>query len=166
MGGHPWAHAHPAPAVLGHGIRADPRVFLGGEGDGDLATDLQMHHTLSLCSLLHIHQVHCIYLASGRFASDPHWALDPAGRLPCPRPPVPTPGFRAWLHHCPALSLLCRTCFMTTHDHHVMAVCQRTLRNTDMSPYYQPVHSRSFIFNHLHIIPLYFQVLLMSILTK
>jgi len=29
-GGHGWARAHPAPAVLGHGIRADPKSFFRG----------------------------------------------------------------------------------------------------------------------------------------
>jgi len=29
MGGYEWAHVHPAPAVLGHGICADPKFFWG-----------------------------------------------------------------------------------------------------------------------------------------
>jgi len=100
---HGWARAHPAPAVLGHGIRADPKIFFGGGVGGrwrtDSATNLRRKAFYN-CKL----SVY-IWLLE---ASPP----DPPGFCPwtslgdfrppdtsVPQIPCEHPDFRTWLRH-------------------------------------------------------------------
>jgi len=59
-GGHGWARAHLAQAVLGHGIRADP-VFLGGTGKGRVGGDGGWTRQQT-CLEKHLTAVNCLYI--------------------------------------------------------------------------------------------------------
>jgi len=82
-GGH-MQGTHPAPAVLGHGIRADPKFFWGeGRRRADSATNLR-RKAFDCCKL-------SVYISG---SPDPHRPtggppLDPAGGLPSPDPLCP-----------------------------------------------------------------------------
>jgi len=79
MGGR--ARAHPAPAVLGHGIRADPKSFFEAELGGDRGRTRQQTY---VCKRLQLQTV-CIYLAP----PGPTPTLDPARGLPSRNPLCP-----------------------------------------------------------------------------
>jgi len=93
-GGH-WARAYPSPSVLGHGICADPKFFLVGEGKGEMEDGLGNKPAYKSVWRLKIVFVYLyIYLASGGLVR----RLSPGLRLrrwtplvsSVPRTPVPT----------------------------------------------------------------------------
>jgi len=77
--------AHPAPAVLGHGIRTDSETFLGGRGRGrwrtDSATNL-LSKTFDSCKLF-------VYI----------WLLGASLPDPTGAPLLDPADFRSWLRH-------------------------------------------------------------------
>ena len=88
-GGHGWARAHPVPAVLGRGIRADRKYFWRGGGRGDGGRTRQQ-----TCVKKHLTAANCLYISGfwGRCPQTPTGAADPGPRWGTSvlRPPVST----------------------------------------------------------------------------
>ena len=101
--------AHPATAVLGHGIRADPKFFGGRRGDGGVEDGLGNRpadalYTVTLYYIYMKFTASCLhmYLTSGASPPQPYRSSAPGSRWgsSVPHTLCAHPDFRAWLRHC------------------------------------------------------------------